>query len=148
MQKTCLIAAHDPWFIQLLKIYSEEFGFEVVHAFDAHEAITKAIHDHPMVILMQLDLPGSIKGRDMLKMLRLDVQTKQIPVFVFSWQGSPEETIEGATAHLMEPITYEAFADALHSADLHEHGTNRAEQSAHSGTLPRTGNLQRRRIPK
>jgi CheY-like chemotaxis protein len=148
MPKTCLIAAHDPWFIQLLKIYSEESGFWVVQAFDAQEVITKAIHEHPTVILLQLDLPGSIKGRDMLKMLRLNEQTKLIPVFVFSWQGSLGESVEGATAHLMEPITYEAFTDALQSAGLGERIIGRAVQSPNSNALPRTGNLQRNKIHK
>jgi DNA-binding response OmpR family regulator len=148
MQKICLIAAHDPWFIQLLKIYSEEFGFGVVQAFDAQEVIGKALHEHPAIIFLQLDLPGSIKGSDMLKMLRLDAQTKQIPVFVFSWQGSQEEVVEGATAHLVEPITYEIFVDALQAAGLGERGAGRPAQPLNPGTLPRTGNLQRRRISK
>jgi DNA-binding response OmpR family regulator len=148
MQRICLIAAHDPWFIQLLKIYSEEFGFWVVQAFDAKEVITKALHDHPAVIFLQLDLPGSIKGGDMLKMLRLNEQTKQIPVFVFSWQGSQEEDVEGATAHLMEPITYEIFVDTLQAAGLGERNTDRLTHPLNSDALPRIGNLPRRRIPK
>jgi DNA-binding response OmpR family regulator len=142
MPKTCLIAAHDPWFIQLLKIYSEEFGFRVVQAFDAQEVISKATHEQPSVILLQLDLPGAVKGQDMLKMMRIDAKLKHIPVFVFTWQGSQEELIEGATMHLMEPITYEGFVTALQSAGLGEPSTTRLP------TLLNSGSSLRRRIHK
>ena len=39
MLRTCLIAAHDPWFIQLLRVYSEESGFRVVQAYEGQDVL-------------------------------------------------------------------------------------------------------------
>jgi CheY-like chemotaxis protein len=121
MQKTCLIAAHDPWFIQLLKIYSEECGLRVLHAFDGQEVLSLVRSENPAGVLLQMDLPGAVKSGDIIKSLRNDPKTKQIPVIVFSWQNSYDDDrgdTEGSTAHLKEPITYEIFVSTLRSAGL------------------------------
>jgi CheY-like chemotaxis protein len=141
MQKTCLIAAHDPWFIQLLKVYSEESGFWVEQAFDGQEVVQKAAKSHPAIILLQLDLPGIINGREVLRKLHQDRITQDIPVVVFSWLGSHDETVDGAIAHLSEPITYEAFQGAVKAAGFDDH----AAAGHGQGILPKTGSLSRRR---
>jgi CheY-like chemotaxis protein len=127
MHRTCLLAAHDPWFIQLLKIYLEECGLQVLQAFEGQEALTKALNEHPAVVLLQMDLPGLVKGGDVLAQLRVNPATCQIPVLVFSWQDLDEEVIEGAAAQLIEPVTYDVFVEALRAAgvDVSEAGNAR-----------------------
>jgi DNA-binding response OmpR family regulator len=118
MSSICLIAAHDPWFIQLLRIYSEECDFKVVQAFEGQDVIP-VVHEHrPSVILLQIDLPGQIKGKEILQTLQADELASPIPVIVFSWQGSSEEEFAGVENQLQEPVTYETFVEALEKAGV------------------------------
>ena len=137
MLRTCLIAAHDPWFIQLLKIYTEECGLQVVQAFDGQETLLKVHNEQPVVVLLQMDLPGYISGKDVLQQIRDNPATSQIPVLVFSWQGLGDEVIKGATAQLIEPITYDIFVDALCAAGVEVNRTGRAKQVAKNSTAKR-----------
>ena len=148
MQRTCLIAAHDPWFIQLLKMYAEECGFRVVQAFDGHEVLFKAQEENPAAIMLQLDLPGHLGIREVIKMLRKDAQSNLTPIFVYSWHETADEVVEGATVHLIEPVTYEAFVSALQSAGLIDGSAKGMALPGDPGVNRRTGQYFRRRIRK
>jgi CheY-like chemotaxis protein len=134
MPQTCLIAAHDPWFIQLLRIYSEESSFFVVQVYEGQDVLPMALQVHPAAVIMQADLPGKLKGREVLRALHADPQVQHVPVLVFSWQGHSADSDvkvdwlkEGAAAHLQEPVTFESFQDALHKAGV---GLTALEQRA------------------
>ncbi len=120
MPQTCLIAAHDPWFIQLLRIYTEESGFRVVQAYEGQDVMPLIHRENPVAILLQVDLPGQIKGWELLDALKRDPAIERIPILVFSWQNSDgmKELAEGAAAYLQEPVTYDAFVDALRKAGI------------------------------
>jgi CheY-like chemotaxis protein len=123
MPLTCLIAAHDPWFIQLLRIYSEESGFRIVQVYEGQEVLPMIYQEKPVAVFLQADLPGKIKGWEVLRFLKADPFACQIPVLVFSWLAQtntdwPESLMEGAAAHLQEPVTYEIFQDALRKAGV------------------------------
>jgi CheY-like chemotaxis protein len=119
-----LIAAHDPWFIQLLRVYSEESGFRVVQVHEGQDVLPMMHQEHPAAVIMQADLPGRLKGWEVLRSLHADPLVRDIPVLVFSWQGSgsggeqSREWLDAAAAHLKEPITYDGFQDALTKAGV------------------------------
>jgi CheY-like chemotaxis protein len=119
MPRTCLIAAHDPWLIQLLRAYTEEYGFRVVLAYETQEVLPIARKKTFSVILLQGDLPGQITGYELLQILYQSPATHSIPVLVFDWRT---ETVKdpaiGAPAFLEEPVTYSAFVDALQKAGI------------------------------
>ncbi|HCE17586.1 MAG TPA: hypothetical protein DEQ80_06980 [Anaerolinea thermolimosa] len=121
MPHTCLIAAHDPWFIQLLRIFSEESGVRVVQAFEGQDVLPLALQEKPAIVFLQIDLPGQVMGQEVLKLLKRNSATAQIPVFAFSWRAQErlDEIIGDLTGYLQEPITYEAFVDALAKAGVH-----------------------------
>ena len=120
MPQNCLIAAHDPWFIQLLKVYAEESGFQVVQAFEGQDVLPMMHSKHPAAVLLQVDLPGPIKGTALLQAIQSDPALYQIPVLVFSWQNfeSEEDQGQSAATYLQEPVTYDAFVDALRKAGV------------------------------
>lgn len=124
MPLTCLIVAHDPWFLQLLRMYSEESGFRVVQVYEGQDVLPTVHLEQPAAVIMQADLPGRLKGWEVLRLLHNDPLTRAIPVLVVSWQGHPgdsempDDWLEGAAAHLHEPVTYEAFQEALHQAGV------------------------------
>jgi DNA-binding response OmpR family regulator len=119
MHQTCLIAAHDPWFIQLFRVYTEETGLRVIQVFEGQDIIPMIHKESPVVILLQMDLPGQIKSLEVLASLKKDPSACHIPVLVFSWQGTIEGLEEGTATHLQEPVTYEAFVDALKKVGIH-----------------------------
>lgn len=140
MALTCLIAAHDPWFIQLLRIYSEESGFRVVQVYEGQDVLPMVHQEHPAAVIMQADLPGKLKGWEVLRSLQEDPQLHDIPVLVFSWQGHNSdggtEWMDSAAAHLQEPVTFEGFQDALQKAGV---GRGQGPQSllpAPNGNIP------------
>ncbi len=113
MPRTCLIAAHDPWLLQLLRIYSEESGFRVVQAYEGQDVLPLIEKEAPAAILLQIDLPGQIKGIELLDVLHTNPLVNHIPVLAFSWQSEAATEMENAAAFLQEPVTYEAFVDVL-----------------------------------
>jgi DNA-binding NtrC family response regulator len=124
MPLTCLIAAHDPWFIQLLRIYCEESGFRIVQVYEGQEVLPMIYQEKPVAVFMQADLPGKIKGGDVLRLIKSDRFAFQVPVLVFSWGGHAGigepavEWPEGAAAYLQEPVTFDVFQDALRKAGI------------------------------
>ena len=47
MARTCLIAEHDPWEIQLLKLYAERLGFGIAQSFETQAVVPLARQAHP-----------------------------------------------------------------------------------------------------
>ena len=107
--------------IQLLRIYTEVSGFQVIQALEGQEVLPLAQERHPAVVLLQMDLAGRLRGWDALRSLKNDPHTRHIPVLVISWQsqGMLNELAEGAAGYLQEPITYESFVEALHRLAIH-----------------------------
>jgi len=114
MPRTCLIAAYDPWLLQLLRAFTEESGFRVVQVHEAQDILPTIEREEPAAILLQVDLPGRVMGRELLHMLNQNPRASHIPVLAFSWQyESISELPTGIAAFLQEPVTYDAFVDAL-----------------------------------
>jgi CheY-like chemotaxis protein len=119
MSRACLIVAYDPWLLQLLRIYIEECGFRVVQVHDGQDVLPVVAKEDLAAILLQVDLPGKIKGKELLKVLHQDPQAHHIPVFAFSWQNEDLNELAQSTAtNLQEPVTYDAFVDAFRKAGI------------------------------
>jgi DNA-binding response OmpR family regulator len=119
--QTVLIAAHDPWFLQLLRLYTEESGYKAVQVHEGQDVLPMIRQEKPVAVLLQVDLPGHIKSWEVLKNLHSESSVCQIPVLVFTWhdQELPEETGSYVSAHLYEPITFETFVDTFQELGLH-----------------------------
>lgn len=115
MPPTVLIAAHDPWFLQLLRMYTEESGFRTVQVYEGQDVLPMVRRENPQAVLLQVDLPGHVKGWDVLKALRNEKGICMIPVLLFTWHDLtlPQDLLEGVAAYLQEPIAYETFVDTL-----------------------------------
>lgn len=69
-------------------------GFQVVAANTGQEGINKATTEAPNLILLDQVLPD-LSGNDILKQLKLDEKTKNIPVIILS-NFSQEELVKEA----------------------------------------------------
>jgi DNA-binding NtrC family response regulator len=123
MTETCIIAAHDPWFIQLLRMYVEECGFTVVHAYESQDILPLIHKGKPAVVIMQADLPGRIAGWDALYLIKADPVASHIPFLIFAWRSYGlrqlhNNTVEGTVTLLVEPVTFDSFKEALQKAGV------------------------------
>ena len=115
MSKSCLIAAHDPWLIQLLRVFAHGSGFEVIQAFEGQEVLPLARQAQPVVILLQMDLAGQLRGWEVPRELNALPDTKSIPILAFSWTGQVvmDDPDNSLVTFVPEPVTYETFVGSL-----------------------------------
>ena len=120
MSKSCLIAAHDPWLIQLLRVFAHGSGFNVIQAFEGQEVLPLAREALPEVILLQMDLAGQLRGWEVPQELKTTPCTQKIPILTFSWTGQNLNEVPGTdtVTYIQEPVTYEAFINALNNLGI------------------------------
>jgi DNA-binding response OmpR family regulator len=84
MAKKVILIEDD---LDLQRIYSQKLGgsgFEVSLAVDASQGHTLTLTIKPSLILLDIMLPGKMNGFDLLKKLKTDNDTKNIPVIVLT----------------------------------------------------------------
>lgn len=78
----------------LAEMYEERLtreGFEVIRAIDGKSGFAIAKEEKPDLIILDIILPDADKdGTDVLKELKTDKDTKDIPVILFSNYDTPE----------------------------------------------------------
>lgn len=80
MAKTVLLVEDD---LDIQRVYSEKLtleGFEVVLAIDVPHALKTLEENRPDIILLDIMLPGSMNGFEMLEHIKGDHKYKNIPV--------------------------------------------------------------------
>ena len=65
-------------------------GYEVIIAVDAEEGLSKAQHEAPALILMDMSLPG-IDGWEATRQLKAGEQTREIPVIALTAHAMSED---------------------------------------------------------
>jgi CheY-like chemotaxis protein len=70
----------------------------------------------PLVILLDLNMP-SLDGFQVLKIIKNDERTRQIPVIMLSTTDNPAEVARcyklGCNVYITKPVEYEAFSKAI-----------------------------------
>jgi DNA-binding response OmpR family regulator len=93
-QGTILIIEDDVFLSELMAKKLEDTGFEVVKAIDGKEGLEKVVTVKPSLILLDLILPG-IDGFEVLKKIKDDPKSSDIPVIVLSNLGQREDIERG-----------------------------------------------------
>lgn len=105
MQKKVLSIEDDAFLSSLVSGKLIENGFSVITAATGKDGIEKSKTEKPDVILLDLMLPD-IGGFDILKTIKADPETKDIPVIILSNLGGREEIEEsvklGADGYLIK----------------------------------------------
>ena len=81
--KTILIVDDD---LTLLEMYQERFkeeGYIVIGASDGEEALKKVQSDKPALLVLDIMMP-KLNGVDVMKRLRANKETKDLPVIVLT----------------------------------------------------------------
>lgn len=85
-----LIVEDDKFLRELLARKLQEEKLDIVQAIDGEEGIKKAEEELPDLLLLDLILPG-INGFEVLKKLKENPKTSNIPVIVLSNLGQKED---------------------------------------------------------
>lgn len=102
-----LIADDDPVHTTLLSARLTSKGHRVTVVHDAIQAWLAAIRRPPDAIILDIQMPGGT-GRAVLRQLKTNPNTKQVPVIVVSGSINPEDEITvmelGASEFLRKPV--------------------------------------------
>ena len=91
-----LIVDDEPAIRDVLKLFLEDKGFEVVLAENGHEALSILQAESPEVVFLDLLLPGGKTGKDVLEEIRrFNSQTVVIII-----TGSAEEDAESIVGYM------------------------------------------------
>jgi DNA-binding response OmpR family regulator len=104
--KRILVVDDNADILQIVKIILENYGFEVIVTPKAEEAFSKTDTYNPQLILMDVFLSSGIDGREICKTLKSNIQTKDIPVILFSAQIKMDDAFKtwGADDFIAKPF--------------------------------------------
>src|SRR3954453_16547589 len=86
-QKTILVIEDDPWTRTITTALLAGEGFAVVEAKNGEEGLSAARQHAPDAVLLDLALPTK-SGLEVLRELKGDAATREIPVIIVSAYGS------------------------------------------------------------
>ncbi len=121
---TILIAEDNPTNMKLIKDILEFEGYNIIEAHDGKAAlnmIRKCKNDIDL-ILLDIQLP-EINGFEVIKLLKSNDTTKNIPIFVVSAHAMESDIKKalnaGCNNFITKPINLESFVDKINSFFLH-----------------------------
>ncbi len=111
-RRALLIEDSAPATAQMIR-YLSELGMETITCPQGQGAWEKALIEQPDVIILDIILPD-IPGWDVLKQLKAEPPTRDIPVLIVSVVDDQSKAAKyGATSMLVKPINRQQFQSAL-----------------------------------
>lgn len=90
MSKRVLLAEDEPHIIESLSFLLGRAGFEISTEMSGARALERALSNPPDVMLVDVMLP-ELDGFEMLRQLRADPRTKELPVVMLTAKGQRED---------------------------------------------------------
>lgn len=116
MQKKILVIDDEPMVVKMAADVLVARGHEVITAPEGYDGLLKAISEQPDLILLDVVMPG-LDGHDVLKRLKKDERTRDIPVVYLSAVGDFDEQLhameDGSTDYITKPIRPSELADKV-----------------------------------
>jgi len=116
VQKKILVIDDEPMVTKMVEDVLISRGHDVTTASEGYDGLLKAIAEHPDLILLDVVMPG-LDGHDVLKRLKKDARTKDIPVVYLSAIGDFTEQLhameDGSTDYITKPIKPSELADKV-----------------------------------
>ncbi len=99
-----LIVDDDPFIRGMVRQFLEDKGYTIEEAEDAKEAIGKTRSSRPDLIILDIMMPG-LSGYDVLRVLKNDELTSDIPVLVLSVLENKQKALMlGASEYITKPF--------------------------------------------
>lgn len=93
-KKKILIAEDEPILMEMYRVYFEKAGFEVLNAENGQVCIEIVKKDKPDILLLDVLMPR-LNGWDVLKELKNNPETKDMPILVLSNLSQTQEIQKG-----------------------------------------------------
>ncbi len=114
--KTILVVDDDPEIVTMLSLRLGKRGYRVLTAVDGVEAIAKAKHDKPDLVILDVMMPGK-NGWEVARAIRTDPTTEKIKVVMLTAIGESvnemTSPLYGADAHVDKPFEFEKLEKTL-----------------------------------
>jgi DNA-binding response OmpR family regulator len=108
MKRKILCVDDEEDILNFLELVLSEKGYAVVTASGGQEALTKAQLERPDLVLLDIMMP-QMDGWEVLKLLRVDEETAEIPVAMLSARTEARDRVqglqEGAIDYICKPFS-------------------------------------------
>jgi DNA-binding response OmpR family regulator len=117
--KKILVVDDEEDILHFLELVLGEKGYQVVTASGGHEALTRAQIERPDLVLLDIMMP-QMDGWEVLKLLRVDAATADIPVAMLSARTEAKDRVqglqEGAIDYICKPFSLQELVDKIEAA--------------------------------
>ena len=112
-QRIMLVIDDQPAVLSMFKRYLSQTNILLVGVEQPDQALTLARHLQPALITLDVMMP-QLDGWELLQLLKLDTQIRQIPIIVCSaWDDPDLSRTLGAAAFLKKPITQKMLLETI-----------------------------------
>jgi DNA-binding response OmpR family regulator len=116
MKRTVLVIDDNPDLLDMVDAILSDTGFLVAKTVSGEEGLTVARTLRPNLILLDLNMPR-MDGWEVLRLLKEDEVTREIPVAIFSVRTDLRDKIfglqRGAVDYIPKPFQYEHLAERV-----------------------------------
>ena len=110
MTQTVMVVDDDADIVDLTRLVLEGGGYRVIAARSGTEALQKLQDGLPALILLDINMPG-MDGWEVLKILKVDERTMDVPVAMFSIKNEVRDKVrglqDGAYDYIPKPFSYD-----------------------------------------
>ena len=129
MRKKILVVDDEDDILHFLELVLREKGYDVATASGGHEALTKAQIEQPHLILLDIMMP-QMDGWEVLKLLRVDDETADIPVAMLSARTEAKDRVqglqEGAIDYICKPFSLQDLLAKIETIFVQVEGRGKA----------------------
>ena len=93
-RKKILVVDDERHIVRLVQVNLERAGYQVVSAFDGKEALKKVESEKPQLLVLDVMMPH-MDGFEVLKRLRANAATKDIPVIMLTAKAQDADVFRG-----------------------------------------------------
>ncbi len=116
MSQTIIIGANDPNIAYLLQRYAEESGYASTRVCASGDAPDVARTAQPALVILDIE-PGAVADWDVVRRLKAQPETAEIPIVVYSCLDSPPDSWrEGVDGYVLKSVLYNDFVFTLSRA--------------------------------
>lgn len=116
MKQTILVVDDNPDLLDIVDSILSEAGFVVAKALSGEAGLNVARALKPNLILLDLNMPR-MDGWEVLKLLKAEMGTRDIPVAIFSVRTDLKDKIfglqRGAVDYIPKPFQYDRLAERV-----------------------------------
>ncbi|MFD0795260.1 PleD family two-component system response regulator [Mucilaginibacter litoreus] len=92
MTKKILIVDDNELIVEVMSYILINCGYDVLSLYNGEHVIEEVKHNHPDLLIMDARMPG-MDGRDICQILKLDKETKSLPVIICSSEENLKDAL-------------------------------------------------------